>query len=713
MATPQMTPPPQAETNLPDVPQTPPTTVISDTSQWSDERAATVAMLDFQRAEAYRTQNHDRRFKVDYQLYTGWRQKKTWEGTRIPRASLPVFLVNEQIESALPSWIDAVIGDPDFFACQPLPGTGMDQARAVKELILSQLRDLSPDQQFISFRETIRRMKKSDLLHGAGVMEFGWMVKPVEKLTLLRETIPQHSFIQHPMAGPLLVPNGQFFDRIIPQIDRYVVRKPVAQAVAVEDFYIDPNCPSPNPQEGGYCATRNLYSIEYLKQIMGGDHSRELGFNLPPDIVLKQLATYKSTSMGDTDKQYAEAYRGMQYQPSIDQSVDPNLARVEVIRYFRKNRIVWMLGRKWCAYNQPNEYGILPFLNCCGVDLPGRFYGISYSDLLEGDQKVIASILEARLDELSMMIHPPLLRKSGSITKMSTYRKLRPGVEWEVDTDGKVTDAVAWMPMANVTAQAITEVQAAENRSQKTTGITDLVALGAPGGQGNSANRTATGIRTQQNATAGRIKYAVVNFEDQVLQPFLYIMHGMNKRFSNPNEAMKILGQDGQLLEFDPLDVINADVHFQMLGSTKMKTKEALAGGGLQFLIEGILNPQVLQMAAQQGLKPDFNTIVGLFSDALGMPYRALYTQMTPQEMQALKQPSPDQMLRAQMQQQRTQAQSQLADQNADTELLKVMLQQILKNPEVVLSLLEAEGLDNPLKLMQSNLKMQTQRRPQ
>lgn len=689
----------------------PPQTMVQPTEQWTDQRASTVALQDFLKAEAYRTQNIDRRIKIDYQLYTGWRQRKTWEGTRIPMASLPVFLVNSQIESTLPQWLDAVMGDDSFFDVQPLPGTDIQQALAVKELIKSQLRDLSPSNQFISFREVIRRMKKSDLMHGCGPMEFGWMVKPVQKLTLRRETLPRHVPMQSPDGQMMLVPNGEFFDRIIPDIEKYVMRKPVAQSIPVEDFYIDPNCPSPNIQQAGYCATRNLYSISELKELMGGEQSSQLGFKLPPDEVLRTLAAYKSTSVGDTDKQYADAYRGMQYDPVRDQSVDPNLLRVEVIRYFRKDRIVWLLGRRWCAYNQPNEYGILPFLNCCGIDLPGRFYGISYSDLLEGDQKLIASVLEARMDELAMMIHPPLLRKAGAITRLSQMRKIRPGVEWEVDTEGKVGDAVGWMQMGNITQQAFVEVAQAGIRAQQTTGITDIAAIGAAGQQGNSANRTATGIQTQTRATAVRIKYSVANFEDQVLQPFLYIMHGMNKKFSNPYEAMKLIGQDGQLLTFDPLDVINADVQFNMLGSTKLKTRDAMAMGGLQYVVEGMLNPQVLQMAAQQGLKPNFIEFANMIADGIGMPYRRLYVPMTPQEIQAMNQPSPDQMLRAQMQRERVQGQSELDDQKADTQLLNTILAAVFKQPEVVLALLEQEGLDRPLQLVKERMKAENAKR--
>jgi hypothetical protein len=677
--------------------------VLMPSEDWSDQRAGSIAMGDFNRAMTYRLQNHDRRFKIDYQLYTGWRRKNTWEGTRIPRASIPVFLVNEQIESTLPSWIDALLGDPDFFSAMPLAGTLPEQARAVTMLLKNQLRDLSENNIFESFREIVRQVKKSDLMHGNGLMEWGWSVENVNRLTLERQVIPGREIAQGP-DGPILVSNGQTFEHVVKTLDKRTIRKPNAKFTQIEDFYIDPNCPSTNVQKAGYCSTRHLFSIEKIKQMMGGERAQEFGFKLPDDGMLIELAKAKFATEGDNDKLFEEVYRGNSYNPVIDQSVDPGLARIELIRYFRPNRIVWMLGRKWVAYNQPNEYGLLPFLNCSGIDLPGRFYGISYSDLLEGDQKLIATILEARIDELNLMIHPPILRKLGSLTRNNAMRRLRPGAEWEVDAEdpGK---AIQRMEMGNVTQQAFLEVDAAERRSQKTTGITDLVALGTPGGQGNSANRTATGIRTQQAATAGRIKYQVVNFEDQFLQPFLYILHGMNKKFLDPNGRLQLLGPDANQFELDPLAVINADVHFQMLGSSKMKTRDAMQSGGAEVLIQGILNPQIVQIAMQQGFKPNMMEITQLFTDALGMPAKSLFTQMSQQEMQALKQPSPDQILRAQMQSQREAGQAQLQEDKFDNDVLIEIIKLLLQHKEVPIALLTSLGLDDPQKLLEADMK--------
>src|SRR5207302_1704810 len=110
--------------------------------------------------------------------------------------------------------------------------------------------------------------------------------------------------------------------------------------------------------------------------------------NIPDLQGLMRLAKIKTTAQGDTSKQQTESFRGMTWQPATDYTTDPNLARLEVIRYWQANRHVWLLGRQWVAFNQPNQFGILPFLNGFYVDVPGRFAGLSICDLVEGDQKL-------------------------------------------------------------------------------------------------------------------------------------------------------------------------------------------------------------------------------------------------------------------------------------------------------------------------------------
>src|SRR3954464_3431529 len=81
------------------------------TDQWTDTYAKNIALADFQRAEAYRTSNHDNRFRISDQLYLAWTQRKTWEGTKIPRSSVGIFLALEQIEALLPNVVLSLFPD--------------------------------------------------------------------------------------------------------------------------------------------------------------------------------------------------------------------------------------------------------------------------------------------------------------------------------------------------------------------------------------------------------------------------------------------------------------------------------------------------------------------------------------------------------------------------------------------------------------------------
>src|SRR5437879_4182674 len=163
-------PPP---TNIPGGPGIPAMTTqerdtpLPETQTWTDTRAAQIALGDFQRMESYRTMNHDWRFRVSDQLYLAWTQKKTWEGTKIPRASVGIFLALEQIEALLPNVIGALFPDNNQlpFDVEPEPSSTVAQATAVRDLISSQLRDIGDIGKYLSLRELARRAFKSSYIY--------------------------------------------------------------------------------------------------------------------------------------------------------------------------------------------------------------------------------------------------------------------------------------------------------------------------------------------------------------------------------------------------------------------------------------------------------------------------------------------------------------------------------------------------------------------
>ncbi len=673
-------------------------TVIPEQDSWTDTRAIQIALGDFKKAEAYRTINHDWRFRTSDQLYLAWVQRKTWEGTKIPRSAIGIFLALEQIEALLPNVIGALFPDNNQlpFNVEPEPNSTIQQAQAVQDLIASQLRDLGEPGKSMSLREIVRRAYKQAYVYGNGLIEVSVLDKWFTRTQFQRVQIPVRQQVEHPLTGEMIgVPTGQTISQVRKTIGKEHIVRPMMANVDIRDFYIDPNCSSHTVQDASYCCTRHLMTVNQMLDMEGVE-----GIKLPPKNELLKLANIKITSQGDSSKQQTERFRGMTWQPATDYTTDPNLARLELIRYFQKNRMVWLLSRQWVAYNQANEYGILPFLDAFYVDVPGRFYGLSICDLVEPDQKLAEAIINGRNDELNLMIHPPIIKKQGRPFSAAQQR-LRPGVVWDAEDPDK---DYRRFEMGNVTQAAYIEVDALERRVQKKTGITDLATLGTPSSGGNSANRTATGISTQSSASGKRIEYLVQTVEDQFLVPALSTLHALNQIFLPQDEMIRILGPESQQVVIDPVEIMNASVKFHMSASGKLRARSMMQGGGLGIILQGYLNPEVIQLALQTGKMLDFAQLDRLVADTFGIPPMSLWRDAQQQEIQSfMQQKMAPEMMKTQQQQMRLQSASENEDTRSDTVLLKALIEKLL-TPDA------AHGLVNDL--LGAKLPMSNERPP-
>lgn len=692
------TPSTAAPTNIPNGPGIPSmTTEERETPKgpaepWSDTYAAQIAIGDFKKAESYRTINHDWRFRVSDQLYLAWKQRNTWEGTKIPRSSIGIFLALEQIEALLPNVILSLFPDNNRlpFDVEPQPGTSTLQAQAVRDLLSWQLQDIGEPGRYLSLRELARQVYKDSYIYGNGIVEFGIFDKFVTRNHFQRQNVPVRQTIAHPFTGePIQVPTGQMRSIIHKSMQTEHVVRPILKRVDVRDFYWDPNCSSHNVNDGSHCATRHLLTVDEVEQYDGVD-----GFKIPNRKQLLELAQIKTMSQGDSSKSNQESFRGMTYNPNIDYTVSPNLNRLEVIRYWQKNHHVWVFGRQWVAYNKQNDYGMLPFLDAFYVDVPGRFAGLSICDLVEGDQKLAEAIINARIDELNLMIHRPLIVKEGRAFSASQQR-LRPGVVWKVEDP---QNDIKWMDNKPVTADAYNEIAALETRVQKKTGVTDLAVLGTASSGGNSANRTATGVEAQGGASGKRIQYHVENAEDQFVVPALNILHALNQIFLPPDEMIQLLGPEAQQLSIDPVDVLNAGVRFRMNASSKMRIKQALAAGGIGLIFQTYLNPELDQLASQQGKRVSLKQLDKLLCDTYGLAPMSLWEDLTPQDQQQqMQMKMAPFMMKMQEQDARLKSHEKVAGDKDETMLLKAMIDRLL-TPDAAHKLLnEFAGTDLPM----------------
>lgn len=588
----------------------------------SDSQAVKIVRHDFENAANYRYQNHDWRWVIADALYTGWKQPKFWEGTKIPRASIAVMVAFEQIESILPKVMQAIFSDPDWFEAVGRRSTTPAAARAIRDIILTQLHDYNP-------RETMRRVIKSGVFYGNGIMMVGWDYQARQRLQYIPSFTPKLKSIPNPIDGTMIqIPDGKNFDRhVVEQVINDYINQPFIRYIPLKRFYIDPNAPSPIINEARYCCVESYMHIDELDALR-----KSPGFEYMPDkYTLLRLSKMNDYSQADMTQSEQESSRRSSWAPWMDQSTDPAAARVKVIAYHTKDRCIWSLNNRFICYNKPNPIGRITFHSSFYADLLDRFYAMAISDVAEPEQRVQESLLGARFDELSLAIHPTTVRQRGSGTPLYQVR-VRPGAVAE-SSDPK-NDIIRQYPM-NATANAHLESQASQLRVQKYTGVTDLAMIGV-GTASNPAAKTATGAGIQGQASASRIIYFVENVETVLIEPALTDVFEYDQKFLDPNQMIEsITGVE----DLDPIVVFGARVKFEMRASARMQSKQALISL-LPMTFQAVLNPQLMGQLAASGKTIDFVEIMQMFMDASGYRKKLhIIRDLTPQEMQRLNKP--------------------------------------------------------------------------
>ena len=598
--------------------------VYNPDQMWSDDFAVKVAVQDFSSAEQYRTQNCDLRWRNANELYVAWVQQKYWEGTRMPRASMGVFVAFEQIESMLPKILSAIFSDNPWFQADPVGQTTAKDATLWRDTILDQL-----DRTRV--REVFRRCIKSGLLYGNGIMKLSWTLKECKYLRWVPRMQPKAA----PLYDPLQGMGQQFsgFERVLDkQTYTEIENRPELEYVSLADFYIDPNCNSPQPRDSRFRIRRKLCTVEDLKQLRG-----TTPWKIPDDATLLDWARYKPSTQADATKSTEELYRLASWYPTNDQTVDPGGKRVEVLEYETDERLVLVANRCHALLNVPNSYGCCTYYDAFYADVLDRFYAMGVCDIVEGEQRLQGALLNGRLDELALALHRPMVKKLG--VKTPTYAlRARPGQIWEAE-DPK--NDYQFMQIPDITANAYIETNASQMRVQKNTGQSDLYSSGVPSAGGNSASRTATGIGAQVQASGSRIQYIVENLEDTFIEPMLNDLVKLNQMFppiGTPEAEVIALTR----------------VQLSMRASAKMQARMGLLQT-FPLIMQTLGNPAFIQELAQSGQSPDWSEIMRILEEMTGYKKRAdLIRQLSPEEMQARqqKQQMPE-MIKAKMQEQR------------------------------------------------------------
>lgn len=633
-------------------------------AKWTDEYARSVVRSDFGYAEAYRTHAHDWRYRNASELYLAWAGQRYWDGTRVPRSSLGIYVVFEQVESMLPKIVSALC-DTEGYNFYSDRSDQDDHALAWRRLVLNQLAE-------VGSTEHIRRIAKSSLIYGNGVAEVGFEDYENEAVVFdRRHTAKSWTTYHHPIVGPVPVPT-QIDTSYSRKVSQETKSRPYIRYTSLIDFYMDPNNESQRPQDAGYVIKRIYMRAGDVAKLRG-----KKNFNIPDDATLAQYSRAKTTANQDVTKLSAELFRYNLWNPAQDYSADPAQRRIEVLHYTTPERKVFMLNREHVAYNQPNKYKEINYFSMSYADVLDRWHALAMSDVAEGEQRLQQAITNARVDELALSIHRPMIKRRG-VTIPQYQLRVKPGQV--IETENPDND-IKQMEVQNITQQAFVEVEASERRVQRITGMSDLAALGSPSSGGNSASRTATGVNTQVGATNDRVKYYVANAESSLVEPVLNAFIRYNKLFLDVTQAANWLRIDPDFQHLDPLEVMNANIKAECRASIKMAGRM----GFLQLLpliLQDMVNPQVLQlMALQQKKTMNVQELERMIWDAIGYtPRNPLWIDMKPEQVQAMQTPPPAERLKAQIAQLQTQATSEDKNKANITKLFGVALKTMFEH---------------------------------
>lgn len=587
------------------------------------EKAQALSLVNqtFYQFEQYRSQAHDPRWIENDNLYAGNLPQRYWPGSRIPRSNVPMQIVFDQIESALPAIMSALFNNGDnWFEVVAEDGTPAQDAKMVQNALEYCFEH--PKSDFGStVRQEINFAVKQILQHGNGGVHCYWDVK----------------------------------------LDR-----PVAEWVDLRDMYFDPGACTPDLDEHRAVIRRKRMTVQEIL-----DFKADPRMNVPSHEQLWAMASTSNAAQGDQTKAAQESSRGVSYTPgATDWVPNPVDSKVEVHMYYSRTRIIFTINRQWVLFNGPNPYSFIPFCFAPCYTFLGRAYAMSIGDVQGANQRVIEGYINAHRDEMALRIHPPRVSPRGAVLSPQE-NKFGPGADFRVDDPSK--DIQLLYPQGGMT-NVFQDIAYFQSVADARTGIT---ALGSGVPRPSNANRTASGMQMQMNGSANRLSSIVQNIEDFMITPLLYKMFRLKQFHLRPEQTVPGQNSQGGVYQV-PATVFQKKMAFRMFAASRMLSREKLLSMVpifAQYLFQG----PFIEGMHKIGKTVNVSGFWDMVQEATGIKGRFdLIQNLTPQEMQGVQQNSP-----AAVEQQKAQMESQtklqIASMQSQTELQKA---QIAKQPD-------------------------------
>jgi hypothetical protein len=565
--------------------------------QLSDETALKLVVQDAQMAERYvNSKALPNEWNNIDDLYRAWVPTETWPGTNVPRASLSMPLILEAIENMLSQVHMAFFSDAKPFAMDPAGKTKPEAARAFGKVLLWSLK-------MSGAREEFRKVLKSAFLYGQCVGKWGWQISTHQKATYKKDA--DGSVKKH--------------------VQDHEISRPTFEFVELRNILVDPSLRNHDIRNARYVIHQSFVTADDLEDLTASGYT-----NVPTRAQLADILASQGESTDDSmggnkvDTQRAYQAEGQDKQFSANPLNQP----LEILEYTTRDSVITVLQRKIVIRNEENEFGRINYVSCAFIDVLGAWFGFGVARLLGGEQQLQAGVANRWIDALDLAMNPMWHRKKG-VGANSQNINAAPGKV--VNDDGELTPIKPNVESAEA-LQAISTSEARANRR-----------VGANFGQEmpTQAMRTAEGVNSFTAGVQVRLQYFIENFASLVFIPVLEAFVQLAKDNLQPEQINVILSdEDGKEYEADVMDLYNGSYALEVLSSTKLAARRALAAMANQLTQMFTAEP-VQNALLAQGKKVNFSEFVQQLIDMTGWPAEGLIVDATPEDIQRAMQMNP------------------------------------------------------------------------